>query len=199
MSNSPSPTLPQRLALALFSSCIMAISAGFSAWLIAEFALKHFGMGLHPLPFITRYVITGFIAEFPLWFVGDAMPPFWEAEAFARFVERNSTLYLTRTMMDLIIFGLLLVFFGGFRHLIVLARASEEWLATTFFGVAIVAALATRALVASTISGAASSVVRWAVVHRGASLPVPYSITGLIRIGAAARRATGRSTRSGCW
>lgn len=70
MSNSPSPTLPQRLALALFSSCIMAISAGFSAWLIAEFALKHFGMGLHPLPFITRYVITGFIAEFPLWFVG---------------------------------------------------------------------------------------------------------------------------------
>jgi hypothetical protein len=37
--------------------------------------------------------------------------------------------------MDLFIFSLLLVFFGGFRHLIVTTDASHEWMATTFFGI----------------------------------------------------------------
>lgn len=31
------------------------------------------------------------LAEFPLWFVGDAIPPFWEAGAFARVVAKNAT------------------------------------------------------------------------------------------------------------
>jgi hypothetical protein len=81
--------------------------------------------------------LVGF-AEFPLWFVGESMPRFWDAAAFAAFAARHGTLYLTRTLMDLLIFGLLLFFFGGFRHLVVLTRASYEWLATTFFGVAVV-------------------------------------------------------------
>ena len=76
-------------------------------------------------------------AEFPLWFVGEAMPPFSDAVAFSQFAARHGTLYLSRTLMDLFIFALLLVFFGGFRHLIVRAHASWEWLATTFFGVAV--------------------------------------------------------------
>jgi hypothetical protein len=75
-------------------------------------------------------------AEFPLWFVGDSMPKFWDAIAFSEFVAQHSTLYLTRTLMDLFIFSLLIIFFGGFRHLIVKTQSSFEWLATTFFGTA---------------------------------------------------------------
>lgn len=78
------------------------------------------------------------LAEFPLWFVGEAMPLFWDATAFSEFVARYSTLYLTLTLMDLFIFGLLIVFFGGFRHLIVTTKASYEWLGTTFFGIAMI-------------------------------------------------------------
>lgn len=74
--------------------------------------------------------------EFPLWFVGESMPQFWDEIAFSEFVARHSTLYLTRTLMDLFIFGLLIVFFGGFRYLIVTKQTSYEWLGTTFFGVA---------------------------------------------------------------
>src|SRR5689334_9945345 len=50
--------------------------------------------------------LVGF-AEFPLWFVGESMPRFWDAAAFAAFAARHGTLYLTRTLMDLLIFGLL--------------------------------------------------------------------------------------------
>ena len=75
------------------------------------------------------------LAEFPLWFMGGSMPQFWEAAAFSEVATRHSTLYLTRTLMDLFIFGLLIVFFGGFRNLIVVTRASFEWIATVFFGI----------------------------------------------------------------
>lgn len=64
------PTLAERAGIALFSSLIMAVSAGFSAYLISRFAFEHFGMGGKLGSFIGRYVLTGFIAEFPLWFVG---------------------------------------------------------------------------------------------------------------------------------
>jgi hypothetical protein len=74
------------------------------------------------------------MAEFPLWFMGGSMPQFWDGTAFAEFATRHSTLYLTRTLMDLFIFSLLMVFFGGFRHLVVITQASDEWIATTFFG-----------------------------------------------------------------
>ena len=75
--------------------------------------------------------------EFPLWFVAESVPPFWDAIAFSEFVARHSTLYLTRTLMDLFIFGLMIFFFGGFRQLIVMTRPSAEWLGTTFFGIAV--------------------------------------------------------------
>ncbi|MBX7083421.1 MAG: hypothetical protein K1X88_29710 [Nannocystaceae bacterium] len=77
-------------------------------------------------------------AEFPLWWVDDRVPPFWQAAAFAEFAARHTTLYLTRTVMDLAIFGLLLVFFGGLRLVFVRTRPALEWLATTMFGVALV-------------------------------------------------------------
>ena len=75
------------------------------------------------------------LAEFPLWFMGGSMPQFWETTAFSEFATRHSTLYLTRTLMDLFIFSLLIVFFGGFRNLIVITQASYEWIATVFFGI----------------------------------------------------------------
>jgi hypothetical protein len=40
--------------------------------------------------------------------------------------------------MDMFIFSLLVLFFGGFRHLIVVTEPTREWMATTQFGVAIV-------------------------------------------------------------
>ena len=78
------------------------------------------------------------MAEFPLWFMGGSMPQFWDATAFAGFATRHSTLYLARTLMDLFIFSLLMVFFGGFRHLVVITQASDEWIATTFFGLSMI-------------------------------------------------------------
>jgi hypothetical protein len=78
------------------------------------------------------------LAEFPLWFVVGSVPQFWDTTAFSDFATRNSTIYLTRTLMDMFIFSLLIVFFGGFRHLVVIARASLEWIATTLFGLATV-------------------------------------------------------------
>ena len=72
------------------------------------------------------------LAEFPLWFISP--PQFWDTAAFSDFATRNSTVYLTRTLMDMFIWSLLIVFFGGFRHLVVVTRASYEWVATTLFG-----------------------------------------------------------------
>lgn len=77
-------------------------------------------------------------AEFPLWFVGESMPKFWDATAFSEFVAQHTALYLTRTLMDLFIFSLLIVFFGGFRHLVVKTQPSYEWLGTTFFGASVI-------------------------------------------------------------
>jgi hypothetical protein len=78
------------------------------------------------------------LAEFPLWFVGGTMPQFWDAPAFSEFAAQHSTLYLTRTFMDMFIFSLLVMFFGGFRNLIIITQASYEWLATIFFGIGMV-------------------------------------------------------------
>lgn len=91
------------------------------------------------------------LAEFPLWFMGGSMPQFWETSAFSDFATRHSTLYLTRTLMDLFIFGLLIFFFGGFRNLIVITQASYEWLATIFFGIGMVYTALT--LVSDSLSG----------------------------------------------
>lgn len=91
-------------------------------------------------------------AEFPLWFIGGSMPQFSDAQAFSEFAARHSTLYLSRVLMDLLIFGQLLVFFGGLRHLVVLTDASWEWLATIFFNTASVYVAVT--LVSDALMGA---------------------------------------------
>jgi hypothetical protein len=90
-------------------------------------------------------------AEFPLWFVGESMPRFWDETAFSEFVARHNMLYLTRTLMDLFILSLLIVFFGGFRYLIVIKNASYEWLATTFLVVA--AIYTTLTLISDSFAG----------------------------------------------
>lgn len=91
------------------------------------------------------------LAEFPLWFMGGSIPQFWETSAFSDFATRHSTLYLTRTLMDMFIFSLLVVFFGGFRHLVVTTDASHEWIATTFFGLGTV--YTTLTLVSDSLTG----------------------------------------------
>ena len=91
------------------------------------------------------------LAEFPMWLMGGEMPQFSDMTAFSEFATRHSTLYLTRTLMDLFIFSLLLVFFGGFRHLVVMTQASSEWLATTFVGIGAVYTAVT--LVSDSLTG----------------------------------------------
>jgi len=82
--------------------------------------------------------IAVFFIEFPLYLVRGAFPSITESSRLAEFAARNATNIMTCLLLDLFILTLFMVFAAGLRHLIRRADAQLEWLATLFFGVALV-------------------------------------------------------------
>jgi hypothetical protein len=94
------------------------------------------------------------IVEFPLWFIGGQVPLFSDEANFGSYVARNSTLFLARTFMDLLILLSLTVFLAGFRHLIRQKHDEYEWAASLFFGIGLIYVAVT--LVSDSITGGAA-------------------------------------------
>jgi hypothetical protein len=82
--------------------------------------------------------IAVFFNECPLYIVRGAFPSITEPSRLVEFAARNATNIITCLLLDLVILTLFLVFVAGFRHLIRQADVRLEWLATLFFGLALV-------------------------------------------------------------
>lgn len=78
------------------------------------------------------------VIEFPLWMIGGMPPSFGNITAFSAYVTRVNVFYLHRTLLDMFILTFLAVFLAGFRHGIIQEDREQEWLATLFFGIAMV-------------------------------------------------------------
>jgi Na+/phosphate symporter len=124
-----------------------------------------------------------FLLALPLYFGGTAAPV-QDTARFSDYVTSINTSILVRTSLaDPLIFVGLLVFLGGFRHLIRQAGQEYEWLATLVFGVGVL--LVTLELVGDGLeAGAALDTVAKGepTVVRGlmeASFPL-YGAIGLI-------------------
>ena len=76
--------------------------------------------------------------EFPLWMVGGISPSFSDSGAFAAFVTRTGVWWTTRTLMDLVIFILMMFLFAVIRRMIIDRRRDLEWMATLLFGISLV-------------------------------------------------------------
>jgi hypothetical protein len=98
---------------------------------------------------ILACIIT--FAEFPLWMVGGMVPVFSDSTAFATYVSHTGSLWITRTLMDFVIYNLLLVFLAGFRRMAIDHYKTLEWLAILFLSLSIV--YITIQLIADCISG----------------------------------------------
>lgn len=96
--------------------------------------------------------IAVFFIEFPLYLVRGAFPPISESARLAEFAARNATNIMSCLLLDLVILTLFMVFAAGFRHLIHQADAQLDWLATLFFGVALV--YVTLTLIADSLQAA---------------------------------------------
>ena len=76
--------------------------------------------------------------EIPLWILPGAAPPINDAVAHSNYLADIRVIALTRVLMDMLMYLSLMVFFAGFRHLIMKVRPEYEWLATLTFGAGIV-------------------------------------------------------------
>ncbi|MDR3578039.1 MAG: hypothetical protein P4L50_29590 [Anaerolineaceae bacterium] len=74
---------------------------------------------------LTACVLT--LMEFPLWMIGGAVPSFSDINAVSHFAAKNSGLYLTRTLLDMVIFVFLLTLLSGFSRRMKKIRADFEW------------------------------------------------------------------------
>jgi hypothetical protein len=102
--------------------------------------------------FCSLSTIAVFFIEFPLYLIRGAFPSITESSRLVEFTARNATNIMTCLLLDLVILTLFMVFAAGFRHLIRQADAQLEWLATLFFGVALV--YVTLTLIADSLQAA---------------------------------------------
>jgi hypothetical protein len=74
-----------------------------------------------------------FVSQVPLYLVGSPVPPMNEAIAHTQHLATIRVVVLTRVLLDMGLYVCLMVFFAGFRHLILKARPTYEWVATLTF------------------------------------------------------------------
>lgn len=72
--------------------------------------------------------------EIPLWVFPGNQPPISDAVASAQYLADIRVIALTRVLLDMLMYMSLMVFFAGFRHLIVKTRPEYEWIGTLAFG-----------------------------------------------------------------
>jgi hypothetical protein len=95
-----------------------------------------------------------FVSQVPLYLVGSPVPPLSDAVAHAQHLAHIRIFVLTRVLLDLGLYVCLMVFFAGFRQLVLQARPAYEWVATLTFGAGLVWAAVT--LVANSLEGGAA-------------------------------------------
>jgi hypothetical protein len=70
------------------------------------------------------------VVELPLWIFPGTPPQITDAAASAAYLASIKTIALTRIALDMWMYTSLMVFFAGFRHLIMTKRPEYEWAAT---------------------------------------------------------------------
>lgn len=78
------------------------------------------------------------IIEIPLWILPGAAPLISDAVAHAQYLANIRVIALTRVLLDILMYMSLMVFFAGFRHLVVKRRPEYEWVGTLAFGAGVV-------------------------------------------------------------
>ncbi|MFQ6009051.1 MAG: hypothetical protein ACE5K8_08890 [Candidatus Zixiibacteriota bacterium] len=78
------------------------------------------------------------IIEIPLWILPGAAPLISDAVAHAQYLADIRVIALTRVLLDILMYMSLMVFFAGFRHLVVKTRPEYEWVGTLAFGAGVV-------------------------------------------------------------
>ena len=96
--------------------------------------------------------IAVFFFEFPFYLVRGTFPTMAETGKLAEFAARSDTNIMTCIFLDLIILSLILVFFAGFRHLVLRTNPQQEWIGTLFFGVGVI--YVTLTLIADSLQAA---------------------------------------------
>ncbi len=76
--------------------------------------------------------------EIPLWILPGAAPLISDAVAHAQYLANIRVIALTRVLLDILMYMSLMVFFAGFRHLVVKTRPEYEWVGTLTFGAGVV-------------------------------------------------------------
>jgi hypothetical protein len=71
--------------------------------------------------------------EIPLWILPGAPPLINDTVAHAQYLADIRVIALTRVLLDMLMYMSLMVFFAGFRQLIVKTRAEYEWVGTLAF------------------------------------------------------------------
>jgi hypothetical protein len=74
--------------------------------------------------------VVFFAIELPLWIFPGNPPQITDATASAAYLASIKSIALTRILLDMGMYASLMVFFAGFRHLIIRTRAEYEWAAT---------------------------------------------------------------------
>lgn len=76
-----------------------------------------------------------FACELPLWVLPGSQPPpqISDAVGSTQYLASIRTIAMTRILLDMGMYVSLMVFFAGFRHLIIKTRPEYEWIATLNF------------------------------------------------------------------
>jgi hypothetical protein len=69
-----------------------------------------------------------FVSQVPLYLIGSPVPPINDAIAHTQHLANIRVIVLTRVLLDMGLYVCLMVFFAGFRHLILKARPAYETL-----------------------------------------------------------------------
>jgi hypothetical protein len=71
--------------------------------------------------------------EIPLWIIPGNPPQISDAIEYSQFLANTRIIALSRVLIDMGMYACLMVFFAGFRHLIIKTNNEYEWLSTLTF------------------------------------------------------------------
>ena len=74
--------------------------------------------------------VVFFACELPLWFLAGNPPQISDAIGHSQFLASIRVIALTRIMLDIGMFTCFMIFWAGFRRLIIKTKPENEWIAT---------------------------------------------------------------------
>ncbi|MFZ0395308.1 MAG: hypothetical protein WBX09_03590 [Terracidiphilus sp.] len=82
--------------------------------------------------------IAVFFIEFPFYLVRGPFPGISNSIAVAEYTARNARNIMSCVLLDFFILTLIVIFLAGFRHLVLRADPTLDWLASAFFAIGLV-------------------------------------------------------------